>query len=90
MSNVSEAHEIEQKLKKYIETPEPQPKYQQWQRAKYQCHENRPPKEGRICGAYFVRVAIACQEDSEPGWHYYIEVGLELRIVHEDDILEVA
>jgi hypothetical protein len=90
MSNLSEAQQIEQKLKQYIDNPEPEAKYCQWQRVRYQCYEKTPPKEGKICGAYFVRVAIACEEDSEAGWHYYIESGLHLRIVHEDDILEVV
>lgn len=90
MSNLSEAQEIEQKLKRYIDNPEPQAKYQQWQRVRYQRCEKCSPKEGKICGAYFIRVAIAHEEDSEPGWHYYIESGLHLTIVHEDDILGVA
>lgn len=75
MSNLSD---FEQMILSHLANPHAEPKFQLWQET----------RQGRICGYYFMRVEIAFSEQCEPGWHYHVETGREICILHEDSLEE--
>ncbi|BAS57911.1 hypothetical protein NIES2135_27110 [Leptolyngbya boryana NIES-2135] len=87
MIDTEQPEEFEQQLQAFLADPTPEPKYSLWQIARF-CQSKQESKQGRICGMYFTRVAIAYETGTCPGWYYFVEVDFEHVIIHEGDIID--